>query len=143
MATTGRRSSMKSRKSSVLSMRSKFSVKEKEVTEDVVGLYDVLSAMAESVVFTQSYFEVPFVPDRITETSYFRPKKPPREIFYRTTSLFVTSVPPPPERKRCNCQINCKPPGLFAMYRCLSCGLFDTTGVCLFCNECFQYTHPW
>ena len=99
MATTGRRSSMKStksRKNSVLSMRSKISVKEKEVTEDVVGVYDVLAAMAESVVFTQSYFEVPFVPDRVTETSYFRPKKPPREIFYRTTSLFVTSVPPPP-----------------------------------------------
>ena len=86
-------------------MRSKLSVKEKEVTEDVVGVYDVLAAMAESVVFTQSYFEVPFVPDRITETSYFRPKKPPREIFYRTTSLFVTSVPPPAERKRLSNQL--------------------------------------
>ena len=114
-----------------------------EAHEDVVDMMDVLGAMAESVVFTQSYFEVPFVPDRVTDTSQFKPRRPPREIFYRNTSTFLTDIPPPAPPKRCNCQINCQPPGGLATYRCLSCGLFETTSAAFFCNECFRYTHPW
>lgn len=108
--------------------------------EDVVDLMDVLSSMAESVMHKQTYFEVPFKPDA---DATFKPARPPREIFYRNTTLFITEVPPPPAPKRCNCHINCPPPGNVATYRCLSCGLFDSTGMCLFCDRCFRYTHPW
>jgi IQ calmodulin-binding motif len=115
----------------------------KEVHETIT-IDGLLGVMASSVIDTNLYFSVPEIPDKIPDNGKFVPQKPPREIFYRNTLLFGTTTisdPLPPEI--CNCHVCCKPPGNVATYKCLSCSLFDSTGMCYFCDECFKYSHPW
>ena len=60
--------------------------------DDPVELYDVLSAMASSLVETDSFFNVTTVPDRPVDNIKMLGGKPPREVFYNKTITFMTSL---------------------------------------------------
>lgn len=104
-----------------------------------VEVYDVLAAMASSLVEDNSLFRVPETRDRKVELRIGG--KPPREIFYRKTELAMTKIPPPILPKRCTCKYLCT--GAAAVIKCFSCTLFDPTGVGFFCALCFKNRHPW
>jgi hypothetical protein len=67
--------------------------------------------------------------------------KPPREIFYRDTLTFMTSLPPPVQPKTCSCQFLCN--GNVASIICHSCSIYDPTKAAYYCDLCFPARHPW
>lgn len=107
--------------------------------EDNVEMYDVFAAMAESLVESQALFQVPSIPDK--GFSLVVGGRPPREIFYRKTTTFATTLPPPVQPKRCTCKYLCT--GATASIKCFSCAIFDPTGTGFYCTLCFKNRHPW
>lgn len=67
--------------------------------------------------------------------------KPPREIFYRDTLTFMTTLPPPVQAKTCTCKYLCA--GEKATIICHSCSIYDPTKAAYYCSKCFPARHPW
>ena len=67
--------------------------------------------------------------------------KPPRDIFYRNTSTFLTKLPPPIPEKCCRCQYLCD--GDEAEIKCYSCAIYDPEQNAIYCKKCFEHRHPW
>lgn len=67
--------------------------------------------------------------------------KPPREVFYRDTLIFMTSLPPPVQSKLCTCKYLCN--GDAASIICHSCSIYDPTKAAYYCSKCFPTRHPW
>ena len=107
--------------------------------EEIVEVYDVFAAMAESLVESQVLFQVPNVPDQVVPINIGG--RPPREFFYRNTATYTTQLPPAILPKRCSCKFLCT--GAAATIKCYSCSIFDPTGTGFFCDLCFQNRHPW
>ena len=104
--------------------------------------YDLLQSMSECISETQNIFLIPKIPDRVTSTSVHRPRKPPKEVFYRKNLMFVTSRPDKSnEQCYCTCLVKCNMGGKKgrAVKKCLSCALYGTTGESFFCSPCFTY----
>ncbi len=106
---------------------------------DEVEVYDVLSAMAASLVENESHFMIPSVPDK--EIMLKIGGKPPREIFYRKTATFMSSIPGIVSQKKCSCQFICR--NALATIKCFSCATMDAYGTGYFCDLCFKSRHPW
>eukprot|EP01039_Chlorochromonas_danica_P002794 gene2794-3048_t len=108
---------------------------------DVVQVDDVLAAMADSLMEKQPKAFKP------TLTFHDKPRphklggRPPREIFYRQTSTFLTKLPPPIQQEVCGCQYLCN--GLPATVKCHSCALYHPAGQAYYCTLCFSARHPW
>lgn len=113
-----------------------------------VCIDDVLGAMVNSLL------EVKYVPpalDTITlaakkaakssSLSTIRVVKPPKEVFYRESIRFAPKPPKPVLRQRCTCGYLCK--SALAVFKCLSCALYEPTGICYYCKLCFDARHPW
>ena len=114
-------------------------------SRDEVACEDVLAAMAESVLTSISgdskvrIFKVEQQKDR--EVSVSVGGKPPREIFYRKTVTFKQAFPNEVGRRRCSCASVCS--GAVATIKCMSCKIYDPTGLGYFCDMCFRHSHPW
>ena len=107
--------------------------------EHDVEMEDVLSAMAESLVETQSLFKVREIPD--PQRTLTTGLKPPKEIFYRNSVIFMTQLPPPIHPKICSCLYLCT--GAKATIKCLSCAIYDIKKIGYYCDRCFNARHPW
>eukprot|EP01036_Dinobryon_divergens_P026931 gene26931-35628_t len=78
----------------------------------------------KTVVKKIIFQDPPIVPGKII--------KPPKEIFYRQTQLFLTSLPPAVAPKQCTCRYLCD--GAMADIKCFSCCIYDPYGSALYCN---------
>jgi hypothetical protein len=110
-----------------------------EGEDEAVEVYDVLAAMASSLVETEAHFNVTVVPDR--PVTLVVGGKPPREVFYNKSVTFMTQLPKPTMAKRCSCKYVCT--GATATIKCYNCATFDPYGVGYFCDMCFKSRHPW
>lgn len=112
-----------------------------------VEFMDVLLSMAASLVERQpiKVERQTFQGDELKKAadSFTTPKKPPKEIFYRNTSLFLTDVPPFIQPRICSCRYLCN--SAPAVIKCLSCSIYSAqgSGKALYCDLCFQSCHPW
>ncbi|RYH02917.1 hypothetical protein EON65_47565 [archaeon] len=68
-------------------------------------------------------------------------KRPPREVFYRQTSMFLTNLPKTIERHRCN--VSCLCEGDLATLICHSCSVYQPSQKAFYCDKCFGRMHPW
>ena len=117
----------------------------KVFAKDEIACDDVLAAMADSVLSTITgdtkvrIFKVEQQKDR--EVSISVGGKPPRQIFYRKTVIFKQAFPQQVGKRRCTCASVCT--GAVATIKCMSCKIYDPTGMGYFCDMCFQHSHPW
>lgn len=108
---------------------------------DIVQVDDVLQAMAESLVERQPKSFKPTLTFKDKPAQFKLGGRPPREIFYRQTALFLTKLPPPVQEKLCSCRYLCS--GAMATIKCHSCSIFEPSGSAFFCTPCFRIRHPW
>lgn len=108
---------------------------------DVVQVDDVLGSMAESLMERQPKSFKPKLVFQDKKVAFKIGGKPPREIFYRKTSTFLTKLPPPVPSKLCSCAFLCS--GSPATIKCHSCSIYDPSGCAFFCDLCFRARHPW
>jgi hypothetical protein len=112
------------------------------MSQGVVDPMEVFAAMTASLLEKQPQ---PFNPMYAIKPSCARPLKiggkPPREIFYRDTLTFMTSLPPPVQPKLCTCKYLCN--GEKATIICHSCSIYDPTKAAYYCVRCFPSRHPW
>lgn len=109
---------------------------------DIVLVDDILGAMVESLIERQPKAAYkPLLNFKDKKVAYKIGGRPPREIFYRKTSTFLTSLPPPVQGKQCSCQYLCS--GGLAVIKCHSCAIYDPAGQSFFCAACFNIRHPW
>ena len=108
---------------------------------DLVDLNQVLGSMVESLLEKQPVaFEVKY--EYEDEKIDFKiGGKPPRDIFYRNTSRFLTNLPPAIPEKNCKCMYLCN--GDLAAVKCFTCSMYDVEGSYVYCQRCFDHRHPW
>lgn len=107
---------------------------------DLVQMDDVLCAMADSLM---EKVPKPFKPSLKfldKKLTYKIGGKPPREVFYRKTTTFLTKLPPALPAKACSCQYLCE--GDPAVIKCHSCSIYFPTNSALYCQNCFNARHP-
>jgi hypothetical protein len=68
----------------------KLSVDTASEEDEPVEVYDVLAAMASSLVETDAHFNVQVVPDK--PVNLVVGGKPPREVFYNKSVTFMTQL---------------------------------------------------
>lgn len=117
--------------------------------EEEVCMYDILSAMSECLMDSLDgnkgkggkahLFQVQDIPDATVSITIGG--RPPHEIFYRKTITFTPSIPSDIAPRRCTCLYVCT--GAKATVKCMSCKMYDPTGMGLFCDLCFKQRHPW
>ena len=109
--------------------------------EDMVCMDDLLGSMSMSLLETQpKMFDVQYTYDDVP-VSFKLGGKPPKDIFYRNTSTFLTKLPPAIPSKLCKCRYSCD--GDLATIKCFSCSIYDMEGAYLYCQSCFDHRHPW
>lgn len=113
--------------------------------DEPTEVFDILSAMAESLLETDAIFRISQLSDDKQTTTSIKIKtssrKPPKEIFYRQTDTFTSKLPPPVQSRRCTNRYLCL--GAVAVIKCLSCTIYDPLGLGYFCLLCFNSRHPW
>jgi hypothetical protein len=109
--------------------------------EEEVAFDEVLSAMADSLFNLTTQTQIVQIPDKIPIHQLQQIKKPPREIFYKESFKFAPKPPKPILRQICTCRFLCQ--GDRALIKCLSCALYDPSGVSYYCTNCFNARHPW
>lgn len=107
---------------------------------DDVCFDDVIDAMADSLLEIQMQPTIVQVPDQKPRLPP-RIKKPPKEVFYNESIRFAPKAPMPVLRQRCTCRFLCQ--GAKAEVKCLSCALYEPSGVSYYCRMCFEARHPW
>jgi hypothetical protein len=116
----------------------------KDALEGLVQMDDLLMAMAESVMERQPK---PFNPQLLFRDRKIEFKiggRPPREVFYRKTTTFLTKLPPPVTKKLCTCKFLCTAgEQVPAVIKCHSCSIYDPSGASYYCQHCFNGRHPW
>jgi hypothetical protein len=117
--------------------------RQKAAGEPDLEINDVLASMAQTLVKQGTYtYHVEVQADPVPKNhDIAENKKPPKEVFYRKTALFATPLPGRIYPKRCTCQYLCK--GAPAVFKCLSCAMYDPKGVGFFCPMCYESRHPW
>jgi hypothetical protein len=108
---------------------------------DLVGLDDVMGSMVESLLEQQPVaFEAKYAYQDV-EIDFKIGGKPPRDVFYRNTSRFLTNLPPAIPDKNCKCMYLCS--GDLAAVKCFTCSMYDVQGSYVYCQRCFDHRHPW
>lgn len=104
--------------------------------DDLVELNDVLYAMADSLMEKQPKVFKPILKFQDTKVTFKIGGKPPREVFYRNTSTFITQLPPMIPFKPCSCKYLCT--GSPAIILCHSCSLYYPENTAWYCQACFE-----
>lgn len=107
---------------------------------DEVQLGEMIDAMADALMEVQVQPTIINVPD-LKPTLPPRTKKPPKGVFYKDSIRFAPKAPLPVLRQRCTCRYLCH--GGRAEIKCLSCALYEPSGVSYYCRMCFDARHPW
>lgn len=111
-----------------------------KVLDEDVNMSELLDAMADSLVGVKFVAKGADVADKPPAAPVIM-AKPPREVFYRESLRFAPKAPLPVLRQQCTCRYLCN--GAKATLKCLSCALYDPSGVSYYCNACFDSRHPW
>jgi hypothetical protein len=77
-------------------------------------------------------------PHKVSEQSS---SKPSTDVLYIDTKMFSNRMPKTISGETCNCAIKCT--GKTAVRQCFSCSLYETRGNAYYCQDCFDFTHPW
>lgn len=114
-----------------------------EDNEDEVTFDDMLDAMADSLLDLKTQPTIINVPDKkiVHQPTFKNVKKPPRELFYNDSIRFAPKPPMPVLRQLCTCRYLCH--GAKAVIKCLSCALYEPSGISYYCTMCFNARHPW
>ena len=107
--------------------------------DDDVDPDDIYKAMSMNLIETHGLYRVPQMDDPVPPD--ISDLKPPRDVFYRETSMFASQLPPEVAPRICTCTYLCT--GAKATIKCVSCALYDTSGLGYYCDLCFKARHPW
>jgi hypothetical protein len=109
-----------------------------------VDFGEVLGAMADSLLEVKHEPVIVNVPDKkpsLPPMARGSVRKPPKAVFYSESIRFAPRRPMPVLRQQCTCRYLCH--GARAVFKCLSCALYEPSGISYYCKMCFDARHPW